>query len=426
MYQFINYKSPFSMLDSIFRIEKAIELTKKNEQQYLGICDHNVMFGTYIFQEKCLKEGLIPIISCDFTIEGILPDIYGNVKVYCKSEKGYKNILALSTIANTGNKEFPFITFEDLTKHREDLVVLSGGDESELLYLFEREDDLFEETVEKYFNVFGKDYYIEFSNHDIKIEKDFLDSQRVKNVIDKYGLLPVFTQNPHYLFSTHSSSRSIAHEFKNTNDKKGANFIAGYKQRDRLTDYNNNFYYKGASEIEKLFKPWIEKYPDGLENSEKIAKECGGKRIIPSKKLPKFPLPDGFATSEDYLKHVMLKGFEERFKNGEYSKGKTREEYLQQLHYEYDVICKMGFVDYFLITKDFVQWCKDKEVHLHPEKYFPKNIYDWDKIPKEILNKDYEIYVGPGRGSAAGSLLAYCLKITETIDPIKYGLYFER
>ena len=423
MYQMIDFHTCYSMMDSILRVEDVIKKTKENSQKYLGICDHNVLFNVYNFQNLCIENDIQPVIGCDFTVKGIYPDTFGNVKLYCKSNDGYKNLVVLSTLANTNKDIFPYISIDDLQKYSKGLLCLSGGDNSELIDAIQKNNPL-DRIVETYYNIFKNDYYIEFTNHNISFEKELFNNKELEELIKKYSLDVVFTNNAHYMSKNESSIRALAHEFK-ANAIDGKDYIKGYEQRDKLTDFNDEFYYRTNEEMEKQFSEWLKKYPNGLENTEKIASICAGERIKIEQSLPDFAVPNG-KTAEEYLWELTLKGFEERFSNGNFAVGKTKQDYLNQLEYEYNVITEMGFTNYFLIVQDFIQWCKDSEVYKHPEIYFPKSKYDWNKIPNYLLKKDYEIYVGPGRGSAAGSLLSYCLKITDVIDPLKYDLYFER
>lgn len=424
MYQMIDFHTAYSMMDSILKSSDIIKKTVENEQKYLGICDHNVLFDVYNFQELCLDNNIIPVIGCDLTIEGVYDGAFGNIKLYCKDNEGYKNLVVLSTLANTKENVFPYITIEELKKHKNGLVCLSGGDESEIVDAVKNKQSL-EKIVSTYVNIFHGDFFIELTNHKIPIEKEIFENKELEKLINKYNIEVVFTNNAHYMTRNEASIRSLAHEFK-TSATDGKDYIKGYEIRDKLTDYNNEFYYKTPKEMELIYRDWLIKYPNGIENTEKIAKMCGGARIKIEQSLPKFATPVGY-DSDSYLWELANKGFEMRFPNEDsFANGKNRNDYLKQLKYEYDVITKMGFTNYFLIVQDFIKWCKDTKVYEHPEIYFPKEKYNWNIIPDYILNKDYEIFVGPGRGSAAGSLLAYCLQITDVIDPLKYDLYFER
>lgn len=154
-----------------------------------------------------------------------------------------------------------------------------------------------------------------------------------------------------------------------------------------------------------------------------IAKKCKG--YVPKEKaLPEFPIPNGY-TNEEYLHKLAWEGMKERIDKKGIAKGFTEQDYWDRLEYEYNTICQMGFVDYHLIVQDFIQWAKDDKVYEHPEKYFPKPFFNLDEIDSKFKNKNYSILVGPGRGSAAGSILCYSLKITN-LDSIRDGLLFER
>ena len=418
-------KTEYSMLDCIRRMKRSIDEAVEEGQKYLAIADHNVVFGIYMFQKQCKKAGITPVIGCDLTITNYYGDGFGNIKVFAKNDAGYKNILALSTIANTTDDTVAHITLDDLERYHFGLVCTSGGDESELINCVQNGQSI-TPIINKYHDMFGDDYYIELSWHNIPAERDLFNSEELRNAVEENGITVIFNNNAHYTKKSDAVIRAMAQEFK-TSAIDGKEYLEGYRARDPYTDYNDEFYYRTEDEMYEQYADFLAIYPNAIEDTDEIAKKCAGERVEVQRALPSFPLPDGYNNAEIYLRDLVWKGFHERFPDESYlAKGRTFEDYEKQLEYEYEVICSMGFTNYFLIVQDFIQWCKDTEVYKHPEVYFPQSRYDWDEIPDEILKKDYLIFVGPGRGSAAGSLLAYCLKITDVIDPMKYDLYFER
>lgn len=428
----VGLKSQYSILDSIYRYTDSVADAVKDGQKYLGIADQNNLFMSYNFQKLCDKNNIIPVIGSDLTVREISnPARYGNIKVFSKNQDGYRALVHLVTTANTGEKEFPYITIEDIKKENVDknLVCLTGGIEGELLDIFNDEEKV-NEYFNTYFSLFGNEnVYLEVCYHGVPIEKEFLESSVMLNIVKKYSIKAILTQNVLYKSADLAKTRALAVEFNHNKKNNGPK--EGYEWRDRYSDYNDQFYWHSSDELAEQFKPWISLYPDAEENTVKVAEECGGDRIFIEKSLPKFPVPNGISSC-DYLHKLAREGFSRRFpmdKSGHrtgFAEGKTQNDYFKQMQHELNVIERMGFVDYFLIVQDFVQWCKDDKVYEHPEKYFPKEFYDWKNIPDKILRKNFKIYVGPARGSAGGSLLAYCLGITDVIDPLKYNLYFER
>lgn len=178
------------------------------------------------------------------------------------------------------------------------------------------------------------------------------------------------------------------------------------------------YYFFTSEEMVQLYSD----IPEVLDNTLDIAEMCDVDLSVNEYFLPDFPLPEGFSTQIEYFKHLCTEGYKKRFAG---TKNLGNPEYLNRMKFEIATIERMGFPSYFLIVQDFIKWARDSNVKENLEKYFPKSKYDWEKLPKEISEKDFEIYIGPGRGSAAGSLVAYCLEIVE-IDPIKYDLLFAR
>lgn len=453
MFIHLNLKTCYSIMDSICRPEEAVKLADEYGMEYLAICDHNNMHYAFNFQNLCLKTNketkeriykVNPIFGVDFTIESMFDKSkYFNIKCYAYNEVGYKHLIKLSTYANTGNKPFPYLTWDNLFENKEGLILLTGGDEGELLYLSEKNDyDKIKQWLDNLIQHFSKDnLYVELTMHDVPQEKKFLHDAEIKKIINELELETVLTNNIHYLKEEHSYHRALAWEMD-------AN-PAGKEFRDKFTNWNNEFYFKSGEDMEALFEEYLHNYPNAITNTQIIARRCDGVRVPVEKAIPSFPLPKT-TTSEKFFDDLCWKGFAQRFQKDKTNlidlRNKTQEElqaleseydlekvyghtlvdYIERLKYEMETIKFMGFLDYFLIVADYIQWGKDDKVYEHPEFYFPKEIYDWSKIPDYILKKDYKIYIGPGRGSGAGSLVAFCLKITETIDPLEYGLLFER
>lgn len=410
----LNVKTEYSILNSIVKVKDVIDKAKRNNMSSLAITDINNLHIAFTFQNLCKKQGIHPILGLCPVIKS--EDGYYMLTLLAKDGIGYKNLVALATIANIGEREFPYIHFDDLKQHGEGLFCLTGGISGELVELIhqnkEKKADIY---LQNLVDIYGKDnVIIEMSNHGLPAERDFMDSQWLDNVINNKGFMYVGTNEPYYLQKEHSIHRSIA--LSMNPNPAGIDIYSSY------ADYNNEFYFKTEKEMEQTFKRYLNIYPNILTNTDIIANACHGEVPV-DKTLPEFPLPEGY-TSETYLEKLVWEGFDIQFPNEDaFDSRFTRKDYEDRLNYEFDTIKKMGFVDYFLIVQDFINWSKDDKVYEHPERYFPnRNLYD---VCDMVKSKDFVIKVGPGRGSAAGSLLAYCLKITN-LDPMKYDLLFER
>lgn len=412
MFSHLNVKSEYTILNSIAKIDGLIAKAKRNNMSHLAITDINNMHIVYTFQNLCKKNDIHPILGLSLVIHH--NNDYHMLTFLAKNINGYHNLVDLSTLANMGEKDFPYVDFSALEGKTEDVFCLTGGLSGELLK-FVADDDIVNanKLFDSLYRMYGKNLILELSYHNTASENKFLKSDWLKEKI-KSGCLYVLTNDIYYLQKEHALHRSIGLSL-NPNP-------AGIDIYSNYVDYNSEFYFKTEVEMEKAFHNYINDFPLALSNTEIIAQQC--KAEVPVEKaLPQFPLPDGF-TSETFLEKRIWEGFNERFPTKEsFDPRFTEQDYRDRLTYEFETIKKMGFVDYFLITEDFINWAKDKYVYKHPEKYFPG--YDMSKISDMCKNKDFVIEVGPGRGSAAGSLLSYCLKITN-LDPMKYDLLFER
>lgn len=271
-------------------------------------------------------------------------------------------------------------------------------------------------TVKLYLNkmisIFGReDFYIEIQRHNFVseqyVEKILLKLAKENNIKIVTGI------DNHYL----NEEDAEIHEMwlcestgKNLNDPT------------RMKFPGNGYWLMTSDEVLELFKD----IPEAMDNSLEIADKCNVDLKVKGYSLPKYPLPLGYSDSKEdqvkYFKKMVLEGYKNRFLN---TSNYTNPIYTERMSFEIKTILKMGFESYFLIVQDYISWANDENVKENIERYFPSNYYDLNKIADNIKNKDYKIYVGPGRGSAAGSLVAYCLGITN-INPIEYNLLFER
>ena len=373
----------YSLLDGACRIDKLIEEAKKNNQSALAITDHGVMYGVVDFYKEAKKQGIKPIIGCEMYIaertmydKGFSYDSKRfHVILLAKNNVGYKNLVKLVSISHTeGFYVKPRIDKSALRKYSEGLICLSACIAGEIPQAILNNDTKQARLlVEEYISIFGKEnFYLEMQNHGIKEEMQ-VNAQLV-NFAREYGVGIVATNDVHYVSKKDARYQDILMCIQ-TGKKE--------HETDRMKFETDEMYLKSSEEMSKLFKT----LPQALENTVKIAQMCNVELEFGKYHLPEFKLPadvDHF----DYLKRLCFNGLKKRYE--------AYEPHLERLKYELNVINDMGFTDYFLIVWDFVKYAKDNG-----------------------------IYVGPGRGSAAGSLVSYCLDIT-TIDPVKYDLIFER
>lgn len=381
----LHVHSEYSLLDGACRIKGLVLRAKNLGQKAIAITDHGVMYGVINFYKEAKQNGIKPIIGCEVYVapgsrfdKENREDARGNhLVLLCKNETGYKNLCMLVSLANTeGFYMRPRVDMELLSKYSEGLVCLSaclaGIIPQKLLngdYSGAKNEAL------RFRDIFGEDsFFLEVQDHGISEQKQV--NQGLIQLSRETGIPLVATNDAHYL----EREDAVTHDIllciqtgKTVNDE------------DRMRFETDEFYIKSEEEMRTLF-PQI---PEAIENTEKIADMCNLDFEFNHYHLPKFDLPEG-VNAQDYLRDLCLKGLSERY--GENPEDKLKE----QLQYELDMINKMGFTDYFLIVSDFVNYAKS-----------------------------VGIPVGPGRGSAAGSIVSYCLHITD-IDPVKYNLYFER
>lgn len=382
----IHNHTHYSLLDGLSKIKDFVAHAKQYEMDSLGITDHGVMYGVIEFYEECLKQKIKPIIGCEFYLaRRTINDKNSSMdaKPYhlillAKNNIGYKNLLKLTSIAHLQGFYYkPRIDFELLEKYHEGLICstacLNGQIPKTIL-----SGDIkgTEELIKKYANLFGEDhFYLEMQNH--PNEKEQIKVNEVMAMFSKKLSIPLLATNDiHYLKKEDKEAQDILvclQSKKKIDDK----------DRMNMTDFDLSF--RSPEQMIEGFKD----YPDAISNSVKIASMCNVQIELHKILLPHFELPEG-KTENSYLKELCEEGLKKRYD------GNITEQISKQLEYEFGIIEKTGFASYFLIVADFVNWAKDNG-----------------------------IVVGPGRGSAAGSIVSYLLNITD-IDPLKYNLIFER
>ena len=381
----LHIHSEFSLLDGANRIKDLPVRAKELGMKAMAITDHGVMYGVIDFYKACKKEGIKPIIGCEvyvaprsrFDKEPGIDKQYYHLILLAKDTQGYKNLSKLVSIGFTEGYYYkPRIDLEVLEKYHEGLVCLSGclaGAVNQALMNGQTEKA--EEIALWHKNVFGEDYYIEIQNNGIR--EQVLANQKLVQLARKLNIPLVATNDAHYLKKEDAYNHEILlciQTGKRMSDE------------DRMKFDTDELYVKSPEEMSEYFSA----IPDSIENTVKIADKCNVEFEFGHTILPNYDVPEGYATHYDFLKELCDKGLKQRY--GE----NLSEDILKRAEYEIGIIKKMGYVDYYLIVWDFIHYAKSQG------------------IP-----------VGPGRGSGAGSILAYAIGITD-IDPMKYGLLFER
>ncbi|PPR44184.1 MAG: DNA polymerase III subunit alpha [Alphaproteobacteria bacterium MarineAlpha5_Bin8] len=369
--------SSYSLAESTLKIAKIVELAKKNNMPSVALTDNNNLFGALEFSIECINNGIQPIVGSSINyIEISNVNIPSQISFLVKNEQGYKNLLNLSSIAHTKRENSLGITFEDIKENHSGLICFIGGEFNPLMLLKKQNKIIdIDKFIKKFKQTFSDNFYFEIqriNNPDIKdFENDFI------NIAHQYSLPIISSNNVKY----ENKEDHFAHDALLCIAQK-----ATINQENRIFS-DTDTYFKTSDEMLELFSD----IPQVVENNFNLSLKCQfyPKEIAP--KLPKF-VNNLELTEEQLLIQNSKKGLDERLKN--YSL--NEDEYMQRLNYEVDIIIKMGFAGYFLIVADFVKWAKT------------------NNIP-----------VGPGRGSGAGSVVAWALTITD-LDPIKYGLLFER
>ena len=382
----LHVHSHYSLLDGLPKIDELLDYVKELGMDSVAITDHGVMYGAVEFYKKAKAKGIKPIIGCEFyTAFEKLTDKRPGVDaaryhliLLAKNQQGYKNLVKLVSIAHLDGYYYkPRIDDEILEKYSEGLIGLSACVQGKIprLLLANKPSEA-EELAKKYERFFGKgNFYLELQHHEHIPEQETVNKKLVE-LSKKTGIPLVATNDIHYLRKEDVEAQDILMLI---------NTGADINDPERLSMNQDDFSMKSPQQMAEEFKD----YPQALENTQKIAEDCNIEIELGKTKLPTFPLPEG-TTADQFLEDLCRKGLETRY-------GKNIDQkILDRLDYELSIIKKTGFAGYFLIVQDFVNWAKSNR-----------------------------IVVGPGRGSAGGSIVAYLSGITN-IDPIKHVLLFER
>ena len=383
----LHLHTEFSLLDGACRIKKLVEHVKSLGQTAVAITDHGVMYGVIDFYRACKAEGIKPIIGCEvyvaprgrtrFQKAHEFDAESRHLVLLCRNEEGYRNLsYMVSQAFLEGFYIKPRIDMDLLREHCKGLIACSACLAGELPRLLRAgEYEKAKAVALEMQELFGEDgYYMELQNHGIPAQK--VVNEGILKIHEETGIPIIATNDAHYIRKEDAVVQDILMciQMGRTLDDP-----------DRMKFETQEFYVKSEEEMAAL---WPD-HPDAIENTAKIAELCNVEFQFGKYHLPHFPLPEGWTDADAYFDHLCMEGFDRRYPD-------RSPAHLKQLRYEMDMIRKMGFVDYFLIVSDFIAYAKN------------------NGIP-----------VGPGRGSAAGSMVSYCLNITD-LDPLKYSLYFER
>ena len=378
----LHVHTQYSLLDGASEISNLVGRAKELGMPALAITDHGVMYGVIEFYQECIKQGVKPIIGCEvYVTPGVHSDRIKDQPRYhlillAETIEGYHNLMQLVSIASVEGFYYkPRIDKGDLRQYSKGLICLSACIQGEVpRHILRGELETAEACLQEYLDIFGKDnYFLEIQNHGLPEEQ--IANAELKKLAAKYGIGLVATNDLHYVRKEDAAGHDVLLCIQ-TNAK--------YEDQNRMKFSNDSYYLKSYEEMTER----LGDCPEALANTLKIAERCNVELQFGHLLLPEFPWTEGLS-EKDYLRKLCDEGFHQRYATDD-SQAKAR------LEYELGVIEQMGYSGYFLIVWDFINYCRQ-----------------------------HDIPVGPGRGSAAGSIVAYLTGITN-IDPLKYNLIFER
>lgn len=377
----LHVHTEYSLLDGASKIPELVAYAKELGMDSLAITDHGVMYGAVEFYQECTKAGIKPIIGCEvYLAKGSHLDMTEKTRYHlillAENDIGYHNLMKIVSKGQLEGFYYkPRVDKDILRTYSEGIICLSACIAGEVPRLINNGNmDGARRCVQEYIDIFGKDnYFLEIQNHDIPEEKTAAEGLR--QLAQEFGLGLVATNDLHYVRREDAEAQDVLLCIQTTSN---------VDDPGRMRFPNDSFYLKSAEEMAELFGG----YPEALENTCRIADRCNVKLEFGHLLLPEFPVPDGF-DAVSYLRHLCEEALPERYEV-------VDETVRKRLDFELDIINTMGYACYFLIVWDFINYCRS-----------------------------HDIPVGPGRGSAAGSIVAYLLRITN-IEPLRYHLLFER
>ena len=392
----LHVHTQFSLLDGAADIKKMLKKATNDNMRAMAITDHGNMFGVFKFVSEAVKQNIKPIIGCEFyMVEDRFKKQFTKESkdkryhqlLLAKNAEGYKNLSKLCSLGYIEGlySKWPRVDKELILKYHKGLIATTCclGAEVPQAILNKSEQEA-EEIFKWWLNIFGEDYYVEIQRHSLP------DQEKVNQVLlrfaKKYNVKIIASNDSHYVDQQDSNAHDIL-LCVNTGDKQSTPIATdeeggkGY----RFGFPNDQFYFKTKSEMLQIFSD----IPEALDNTGEIVDKVETIKLSRDILVPNFPLPDPFTDADEYLRHLTFEGAHKRY-------SEVTSEIEERLNFELFTIKSMGFPGYFLIVADFIK-----------------------------AGRDMGVLIGPGRGSAAGSAVAYCIGITN-IDPIKYNLLFER
>ncbi|HLT48661.1 MAG TPA: DNA polymerase III subunit alpha [Rubricoccaceae bacterium] len=382
----------YSLLDGAARIKTLVGRAAELGMPAVAITDHGNLYGVPEFYTAAKAAGVLPIIGCEFYVAPAMADRSDRTRYHqvllAKNEEGYRNLIKLSSLSYTDGYYYkPRIDREALKRHSAGLVATTCCLQGEVLQTILKEgEEAARRVFEAYLAIFGEDYYVEVQDHAIP------EQRRCNAVLlrwaREYGVKVVATNDVHYVEQADAPAQDVLLCLQTGKDLHDPN---------RMRFENDQFFFKSADEMRAAFAPSVQQgvfesellVDAALDATREVADKCAFELPMGKLLMPHFPIPAQFSDPVAYLRHLTYEGARRRY-------GQLSEAVRERLDYELGVIAEMGFEGYFLIVQDFT-----------------------------TAARDLGVSVGPGRGSAAGSAVAYCLGITN-IDPLQYDLLFER
>lgn len=383
----LHLHSEYSLLDGAIKLKDLCKFAKENDMPAVAVTDHGVMYGAIDFYKTAKEAGIKPLIGCEvYVYDGELSEknssktTLNHLVLIAKDKQGYANLVKLVSIAHCEGFYYkPRVNFDLIKQYSEGLICLSACVQGEIAYhILHKDIAKAKEAAERYKELFKEDYYIEIQDHGLDVQKR--SNPDLINIAKELDIKLIITNDSHYL-------RKEDADWHDTLLCLQTNALKSDENRFHFP--NNEFYVKTVSELRDSFK-WLDSdtFDKAIQNTVEIAEKCHLIIEMGNSPLPQYEVPTGH-TIESYLELKVQEGLKKRYKE-------ITPEIEERVKYELGVIEQMGFSAYFLITWDFIHFAKESS------------------IP-----------VGPGRGSAAGSIVAYALEITD-LDPIRHNLLFER
>lgn len=380
----LHLHTEYSLLDGVGRIEEYLERAKSLNMKAIAITDHGNMYGAIEFYKCAMKKGIKPIIGIEaYVSEFEMEKKEGrnfHLILLAKNLIGYKNLLKISSVGFLKGFYYrPRVDKEFLKKHSEGIIALSACMQGEVsrAILENEEEKIIDEKITSYIEIFGKEnFYLEVQGNGVEGQREL--NKELQRYSKKHELKCVATNDTHYVYEGDHVLQDLVICIQTG---------AKVSDTNRMKIETKELFLKSRMEI---INSLGEEFIDAIDITEEIAEKCNLNLEFGELKFPKYEIPNCVKTPGEFLRKIVYKGLSQRYPSG------LSEELLKRVEYELDVILKMGYEEYFIVVWDFISYAKGKN------------------IP-----------IGPGRGSAAGSLVAYALKITD-LDPIKYNLIFER